>query len=678
MKIKAFIARNAYFLIAGSLALYYLIVPQTGIYDWEKEIIYLRYIRESLFTFQSMPYYLWNTDGLEYYPLLAQTGLFISNPETLLFSPFIFLVAWLKPVAFIKVFYLIHLILGMAGILLLSRRLAWDNRQLRIFAGLFLLSPIILQHLAIGYTPWINLLLFPLLMFFLLSPRRMFAILGGAMVLALIILQGGLHVAVWLAAFSALIKLWQACLSKRLAPLLDLLGIGLLTGLLAFARLYTAFLVLHDFSQHTFPGYSTGAFFKMALKLPLFFSGNVDDIESFIEFQLDGIPYWDAGVYWGPFLVLVMAVAALFAVKVLKREQRQVQSEIPALLIAALGVGVMSFGGIYSALAGLLARLSSIPAFEGVEKYPFRFAMMAYFGLALWFASDGLPLIRDLHLPSVWKTGIRTLAISDKTRRLASLILTWLVGLLGLGLILWLVWGQLALLNEISKAYSGSGLSLIEGLMSHQADLPLSAYLGKAAALSARAVTAALIGIVLGLGALLSLRIPGFIQRLAVPFLCWISRKRLALVEMLLLLPLLVASLSWMRVATATPVDRFEKKLNIVPEINVISPAGAEVKLNELTPAGLRFTCAAEQGQTCEIVLPIKARELHFFTIAPDPLGSLSQEDALTLELEAQMEYAIHFDTVPFKRSMLITLLAWGCALSALIHFNCRLKKKQA
>ena len=183
------------------MPLYYIFVSRAGVYDWEKEIFYIQYIKQSIFHFKTLPYYLWNNNGLGNYPVIAQGNLFIGNPETLLFSPWIFFLSVLKPVVFLKLFYLIHLMLAIIGILLLARKLNWDNRQLRIFSGLFLLSPIILQHIAIGYTPWINLFLFPLLMYFQFCKKRSVSVIGSAMVYSLIILQGGIHIAVWLLGF---------------------------------------------------------------------------------------------------------------------------------------------------------------------------------------------------------------------------------------------------------------------------------------------------------------------------------------------------------------------------------------------------------------------------------------------------------------------------------------------
>jgi hypothetical protein len=199
-----------------------------------------------------LPIFLWNNNGLGNYPIIGQSNLFIGNPETLLFSPWIFMIAFLNPVAFIKLFYIIHLAFAVIGIILLARRLGWNNLQMRIFSGLFLLTPIILQHIAIGYTPWINLFLFPLLMYFQVSKKRLISVFGGALVYSLIILQGGIHVAVWLLGFIFFMKIWQALLFKNISDILDLFGMILLSGFLTFARIYSSFIALNDFWQRSF------------------------------------------------------------------------------------------------------------------------------------------------------------------------------------------------------------------------------------------------------------------------------------------------------------------------------------------------------------------------------------------------------------------------------------------
>ncbi len=676
MKQKNFPSKSIYFFFSGLFTFYFVLISRAGVYDWEKEIFYLQYIKESLLRFRSLPYFLWNTNGLVNYPLLAQNGLFIGNPETLLFSPWIFLSAFLKPVAFIKLFYLVHFALAIIGIILLSRRLGWSDRQIRLFSGLFLLSPIILQHLAIGYTPWINLFFLPLFMYFLLVNQRSLSIIGSAMVVSLVILQGGIHVALWLLIFLALKNISQALLDKKGTPLLDLLSTFGLTGLLTFARLYASFQALHDFGQRTFPGFTARAFLKMALELPLFFGGDIDDIERYFEFKIDGIPYWDAGVYWGPFVVLILVSVVLLTIKFLEREKRGAHRDFLPILFSSLGLWLLSFGSLYSTLAAFLSKATGIPAFEGVEKYPFRFSLMAYYGLSLWFASSGLQLLQEMHFPFN-KISIDSLptAVSTAARRLTSKILPGILSLLCLGLAAWFALGKKILVDEIGKAYFGSGQPLIEKLMAHQTDLPLEAYLQKLDALSGKVSAAVLTAIAVGLIVLINLRFPGLINRGITSIFHWFSQQRMILIELLLILPLFIASLSWVRVATATPEERFERELILAPELTLISPAGALIEISDLTPSRMQITCNASGGNACKFELPIKESDLEFFKILPDPLARNNQGDSQVFTIEPQITYSFQIKTHPFELSVLFTLFNWLCASTALIYFGHRIKR---
>jgi len=456
-----------------------------------------------------------------------------------------------------------------------------------------------------------------------------------------------------------LFKIWQALMQKVVAPMLDLFVICGLTGLLAFARLYTSFLALHDFGQRAFPGFTPAAFIKMALGLPLFFSGDIDDIEKFIEFKIDGIPYWDAGVYWGPFLILVLICIMFLAIKAFKRESRWAHRESLPILIASLGVWLLSFGGIYTALASFLAGQTGISAFEGIEKYPFRFALPAYFGLSLWFADTGVHLLQEIRFPSIRKAQDRQFGISSKIPGSVGRLLPWQAGLLVAGLIAWFAWGKPALLNEIRKAYFGSGLIWMEKLMTQRADLPLTAYLEKATVLSGQVVIAALSGLAVCLVVLVCLRSPGFFKRAFTPLLHWVSRNRMTIVEVVLIAPLIIASLNWMRVATATPLYRFERPLKLVPEMQHTSNAKSKSEITALTPSLMQIYCSAGAGKVCNLKLPIKHREMQYFTITPEPIGSVNHGTSLDLTLAAQTVYSIKFDTKSFDLPVFFGIFNW-------------------
>lgn len=678
MKLTAFVKRYIYFILSFLLALYYISVSRAGVYDWEKEIFYIQYIKQSIFHLKTLPYYLWNNNGLGNYPVIAQGNLFIGNPETVLFSPWIFFLSVLKPVDFLKLFYLIHLILAVIGILLLARKLNWDIRQMRIFSGLFLFSPIILQHIAIGYTPWINLFLFPLLMYFQFYNKRLVSVIGSAMVFSLIILQGGIHIAVWLLGFILFTKLWQAILYKNISAFLDFFGVIFLSGLLAFARIYFSFIALHDFWQQSFPGFSISSFLQMALKLPLFFLGKIDDIESYFEFKIDGLPYWDAGVYWGPFLIVILSLLVFLLFKSKKQEGNFVNKFSLSILLSSLSILILSFGNIFSSMTGYLSQMTGLLAFEGVEKYPFRFSLLAYFGLSLWFVASGINVIQDICVPE--KKGdhkqVSYLGSTEIRKRLPA-IMAVVFCFLGLGMIAWFTWGKLYLLNQIRNAFYGSGLPLLEKMMGNKENLSVGVYLNKALTLSNWLIYFMVLILVLCMIGFLYIKYSEYFNKMLLHSFRWFYKNRMAIVEILIILPLGVASLSWMRVATATPVSRFERIMKMEPELEVTSPPGALIDISNSSPGSLHIKCGSAQGQSCEIVVPIKGSELRYFRIVPVPHSQIDMGESQALTISPDVVYQFNIDSAVYKLPILFTLFNWLWTSILLIMYLRKQRRSQ-
>ena len=136
--------KHGYALLFFIFLVGFLFYPNVGIYDWDKEVLYTTYIKTSLQDNQQLPFFLWNSVQLEGYPAVDQSAFFASNPETMLFTPFLPLLLLFSPAFFLKLLVLLNALVGYAGILALSRRLNWNAGQTRIFSALFLLSPIII------------------------------------------------------------------------------------------------------------------------------------------------------------------------------------------------------------------------------------------------------------------------------------------------------------------------------------------------------------------------------------------------------------------------------------------------------------------------------------------------------------------------------------------------------
>jgi len=143
---------KGYIYVILLLALYsplFFLFNRVGINDTMKEVQYFSYIKTSLVQFHSLPYFLWKVPDLFLgYPAL-QTRNFIANPETTLFSPLTPLLAFLRWPVFIKLFLLVHLLIGVAGSFFLKKRLRWNDTQFRIFFISFFFSALILKKFSI-------------------------------------------------------------------------------------------------------------------------------------------------------------------------------------------------------------------------------------------------------------------------------------------------------------------------------------------------------------------------------------------------------------------------------------------------------------------------------------------------------------------------------------------------
>ena len=672
MKLSSFLEKYVYLVLALAMAIIYVIVPRTGIYDWDKEILYTQYIKESVFHLKSLPYYLWNNNGLGFFPVIKHTGIFIGYPETLLFSPWIIFLSFLEPILFFKLFYLVHLIMAIIGIFLLARTLKWDSVQLRVFSGLLLLSPLIIQHVAIGYSPWINLFLFPLLVYFLLHKNRIVSVIGSAMICALVILQGGIHVAVWFLGFIYFMKFWQVVFYKKMSKILDFLEVFILSGVLSFARIYSSFLTFRDFWQPTFPGFSLWSFLSMALKFPFFFSSKIDDIEGYFEFYIDGVPYWDGGVFWGPFLVILFFLLIILLLKPIKKIGGLFHRDSLPILLSSLSLLFLSSGSIYSSITVFISRLVGIPAIEGVEKYPFRFTLVAYYGLALWFASVGLGTIRDLKIflektrkkrVYIWNTSMKSPLRQKGIRKIFAVIFCSQ----GILLIFWATWGRSILLKEIRNAYVSNGYPLIETMMKNKDAISIDAYLNKAMILSNWLIYFMIAAMLVCVFGFLYFLLYKKFQNLAVILFTWIQKNLLLGLEVLIIIPLLISSLSWMRVATATPFSSFERSLKIEPDLKISSPETADLKIINVSPGELSIQCNSSDKQVCEFEIPVKNRDLLFININPIPLNRINQPDSQIFRIESGQRYEFKIQMYSFTLSLIFTLLSWVIIIGFLV-----------
>ena len=234
----------------------YLLSQRVGVLDWPKELFYFHYLQGSLVEYGRLPVDFFTIpESLTQFSTLRDLS-YWSNPEVVSLSPFLPLI-FLAPVAvFIKLYIAGHFLLAVAGTGLLAKRLGFAPPE--GVALLLALNPWFTQHLAIGYSPYVNALLFPGLAALLLAPPRSPLQLALASLLdAMIFYQGSLHLFVWF-NLAALLAASLACAragSPR--PLLRLLWVQAGTFVLIFPKYWATSQAYKDFIRQPGSGYAS-------------------------------------------------------------------------------------------------------------------------------------------------------------------------------------------------------------------------------------------------------------------------------------------------------------------------------------------------------------------------------------------------------------------------------------
>ena len=563
-RLYIFLKKHIYSMIAFIAFIVFWIHPNYGIYDWYKEILYVEYIQISTFDFHSLPVFLWNNSQFIGYPAAEQSGLFIGNPETLLFSPFTPLLLFFKPILFLKTFVFLNFLVGFSGLLVLARKLEWTTTQKRVFSGLFLLSPIVIQHISLGYTPWTNLFLLPWLLLFLITHRPFIGGIGSGIVLALILLQGGIHVFVWFSAFLILVIFIQAISSRSVNKIAHIPAAFLTSALLAFPRLFFSLQVFNEFSQSFFSGFSLRGFFEYVMIPPVFLIKDMDNIETLIERYVDGVPYWDGAIFWGFLLILVIFLPVILYEsnkKSVRRRKSDYRLFIYPVAGASLILLLFSFYGFYQAIISFFANLLSIPALEGMEKYPFRFAIISYYGFAFVIAClwpSILVIFRTVlerikqKIIRLQRADIITINSLVKWRKLTTFFLIVFISIFVFSVVIQSPL-QKFMYAEIGKGYDGKDNGWISRLMENKQTIPLDFYLSKYDALFTyfQNILLALSGISFMLWILI-----GNFRKMGEFTITIVEKSTMYLstiFEVLIIIPVIFSFIMWFRVSLATP-----------------------------------------------------------------------------------------------------------------------------
>ena len=680
--------KHGYSFITLIAILVFLIYPNIGMYDWNKEVQYCDFIKQSLLEYNVFPMFMWNSGILAIYPAVRQSAFFAGNPETMLFSPFLPMLQIMPPALFLKLLVLIHFLIGWAGIQALAKTCSWNVRQTRIFSAVFMLSPIIIQHISIGYLPWINLFFFPWLLNFLLDKNDFKKWLGCSIVLALMLLQGGLHVFVWSGFLIAFFSVFQTIFRKSGKSLLLSVASVITASLLALPRIVTSFQAFGAFEQRFFSGYSLGAFLKWGLIPPFFTPSTMDDIEFFIEEYIKGVPYWDGSLFWGFVLICVLALPFVIGYTYKKGDRYKFdQNELEVLALAASSALILliSFNGLYAAGISFISNLLRLPALKGMEKYPFRFTIPAYFGFAFvtaWYWESIQVILTRLmnqirSLAAVFRKGfLRFAAVLRGQKKNIFWMAVFFVVACAVFIMLkntimdWIY-------SQITLAYSGQGAEFLVGLMENSGTIPLVNYFTKAETLIAyfqRTIfVVAIITVSLWvIGSRYNLNDikekKQLIRDLIFPF--W-------LMEALVVLPLLLAFGMWWRVSLATPmktIPDFEMRAPIVNFANEDIDLGMPDM--QFTPHTLQIEVTEDMIGETLVFSKIPYNDTRFLTIEKGNGIFIEEMGKTALKIVGSGSILVQVRNTSFVFSVIVGVIGW-VAVGGLIFRSERIRKKK-
>jgi len=663
---------HGYSLLAFAAVLIFLLYPNVGIYDWEKEVLYCEFIKQSILDYKVFPMFLWNSGHLAGYPAVDQSAFFVSNPETLLFSPFIPLLLIMPSGVFLKLLVLIHFLIGWTGIQVLSKTCGWQACQTRIFSALFLFSPIIIQHIAIGYLPWINLFFFPWLFYFLLHDNFLKKWLGSGIVLALMMLQGGLHVFVWSGFFVAFFSFFQTILRKHVKFLLLIPISGLSACLLALPRVIPSFQSFGTFEQKFFNGYSLHAFLKWALIPPFFIPPTMDDIEFLIEEYIDGVPYWDGSLFWGFLLICVIVLPFVIGLSTKNKGKSEIpnrKQDILALAASSALILLLSFDGLYEKGISFMSDLIHIPALKGMEKYPFRFAIPAYFGFAfvvVWYWENCLDfftlvLNQTQELAVVfWGCFLRFAAYLHRHKKTFS----WVGGILVFLCLVFLALKSPILEwvnSQIASAYAHQGAEFLAGLMEHAGTVPLTHYFTKAETLFGYLYRILVILTVVSVSLwLIGLTHKPDRQRVNKPLMRELSFP-FWLLETLVVLPLLLAFGMWWRVSLATPQDTLPEFTMQTPIATWVGASDSqEIPGIKYSPLSLELKVSEEMIGETLVLSQIPYHDTRFLGLESGNVVFVEKEDKTALEIKQAGLIRVQVRYLPVIFSAVVAVMGWA------------------
>lgn len=656
MLIKTWEKGYLYILIGTIIFAIYSLTTNVGVVDWQKELTYFNYIKTSLEDYHMLPYFWWDKlENVAWYPPILVTASFIAIPETPLFTPLIPLIIMMSAIHFAKLYIFLMFLVGAFGVYKLKNKLKWNNLQFRTFSAMFLFSPIIMQHLAVGYSPWINIFLFPWFVYFLSEKRFWRSSVGLSGTMALVLLQGGIYTFIWFATILGLYSIIKYFYDKDYVQLLRIISVPLLAIVLALVRIYSTSYAYSGFSREWFltTGYNPFTFFAYALTptliiepFDILFYRNVPGL-------YPGFPPHDAGLFWG--LSVIMLIFVIVRNKKIFNSTALSQDEPinnKALLITSIIILTFSFYSIWALFTKTINNYLYLPFYESIKNYGFRFAVPAYLGVTVVLAYNVdkiWDIMQDFTLTNFW------IRIKLFFKNSARILFVFLIVLL---IALFMFESRLLTLfkNIVEKAYSGESFSFLSDRMEGMSLNTLEFYLIKAENMYGSIQNWVLVLFGLWIFSFLIIHLLNAIKKRNKNF---INQYPYIKFEMLLVIPLLFSISMWTKLATSVPYTDFPVQSVNQPTVEIDTQSNQALPEIVVTPKQMTVYQKANVLSRGYSFPQILARDYKYLEVESNNAVFFDKDESLKIIPIDDKNIVVTFNAKYINLTLFITIVAW-------------------
>jgi hypothetical protein len=323
----------------------------------------------------------------------------------------------------------------------------------------------------------------------------------------------------------------------------------------------------------------------------------------------------------------------------------------------------LSFGNIYQNLITPISAWVKIPALQAMEKYPFRFAILGYFGFSFVISHYFNEVILALKKPVTpfisFLERQKKKRIIDRNTALLNKGFLFLMVISVLYLVSLLIrtaffsWLELAILS----AHGGTGNPWLAGLMSQRLTIPVAAYVQKAHTFYAGVQSFLLLVALLGWGIYLLYRFSRKVASFLIPSFQFLHKRMNILVEIILVIPLLFSSGMWMRVALATPYKQLLLADLVSPEI-ALQPSSSIVDLTT-TPSQLIIALEKSSGIQEITLKSVKYSDLRFLQVDDPGIRWFDDNGSLGLSKGNNDLISITVKPQSYLFAFWITIASW-------------------